>query len=163
MSDILEEVNASGGNVAYIRTLELTCDAWDAPRFVCTGFRDKVLTTEDFRVETFRAINLGISLPAKDNRGAQTLNFATDNTTGEVSQLVDQAVSANARVTAIYRTYLSSNLSAPAERPYRMVILSGELQGVIANLQCGFFNILLTAWPRRYLTADYAPGLRYIG
>jgi hypothetical protein len=163
MSDILEEVNASGGNVAYIRTLELTCSAWDAPRFVCTGFRDKTLTTEDDRTVTFRAINLGISLPAKDNKGSQTLNFATDNTTGEVSQLVDIAIEANARVTAIYRTYLSSNLSAPAERPYRMVILGGELQGVIANLQCGFFNILLTAWPRRYLTADYAPGLRYIG
>lgn len=163
MSQILDEVNASGGNVAYIRTLELTCEAWDAPRFVCTGFKDKTLKTEDNRTVTFRAINLGISLPSKDNKGAQTLNFATDNTTGEVSQLVDLAVAANARVTAIYRTYLSNNLSAPAERPYRMVVLGGELQGVIANLQCGFFNILLNAWPRRYLTADYAPGLRYIG
>jgi len=161
MSDILEEVNARGGNVAYIRTLELTCDAWDAPRAVCTGFRDQVLTTEDARTLTFRAINLGISLPAKDNKGAQTLNFATDNTTGEVSQLIDLAVEANARVTAAYRTYLSNNKLAPAERPYRMVVLGGELQGVIANLQCGFFNILLNAWPRRFLTADFAPGLRY--
>lgn len=161
MSDILEEVNASGGNVAYIRTLELTCDAWDAPRTVCTGFRDQVLVTEDARTLTFRAINLGISLPVKDNKGAQTLNFATDNTTGEVSQLVDIAVEANAKVTAVYRTYLSNNKLAPAERPYRMIVLGGELQGVIANLQCGFFNILLNAWPRRYLTADYAPGLRY--
>lgn len=163
MSDILEEVNASGGNVAYIRTLELLCDAWDTPQYVCTGYRDQVLTTEDSRTLTFRAINLGISLPNKDNKGAQTLNFAVDNTTGEVSQLVDAAVAANARVTAIYRTYLSSNKSAPSERPYFMVVLNGELQGVIANLQCGFFNILLNSWPRRYLTADYAPGLRYIG
>lgn len=162
MSDILEEVNASGGNVAYIRTLELVCNAWTESVFVCTGFRDQILGTEDGRTLTFRAINLGISLPAKDNKGAQTLAFATDNTTGEVSRLVDLAIAANARVTAIYRTYLSSNKAAPAERPYRMVILSGELQGVIANLQCGYFNILLTAWPRRYLTTDYAPGLRYI-
>lgn len=161
MSDILEEVNASGGNVAYIRTLELTCDAWDAPRMVCTGYRDQVLITEDNRTLTFRAINLGISLPSKDNKGAQTLNFATDNTTGEVSQLVDIAVEANSRVTAIYRTYLSSNKLAPSETPYRMVVLGGELQGVIANLQCGYFNILLNAWPRRSLTADFAPGLRY--
>lgn len=162
MSQILDEVNASGGNVAYIRTLELVCDAWPTSQYVCTGFRDQVLTTEDARVLTFRAINLGISLPAKDNKGAQTLNFATDNTTGEVSRLVDSAVEANARVTAIYRTYLSNNKAAPAERPYRMVILAGELEGVIANLQCGYFNILLTAYPRRYLTADFAPGLRYI-
>lgn len=161
MSDILEEVNASGGDIAYIRTLELVCDAWPVSIFVCTGYRDQILGTEDFRLLTFRAINLGISLPTKDNKGAQTLNFATDNTTGEVSELVDLATEANARVTAIYRTYLSTNKTAPAERPYRMVILGGELQGVIANLQCGFFNILLNAWPRRYLTTDYAPGLRY--
>lgn len=163
MSLALDEINASGGNVAYIRTLELTCDAWGIPQQICTGFKDQVLVTEDSRTLTFRAINLGISLPAKDNKGAQTLNFATDNTTGEVSVLTDMAVEANARVTAVYRTYLSNNKMAPAERPYRMVVLGGELQGVIANLQCGFFNILLTAWPRRYLTADYAPGLRYIG
>lgn len=162
MSQILDEVNASGGNVAYIRTLELVCEAWPTSKYVCTGFRDQVLTTEDNRTLTFTAINLGISLPSKDNKGAQTLNFATDNTTGEVSELVDAAVEANARVTAIYRTYLSNNKTAPSERPYRMVVLAGDLQGVIANLQCGFFNILLNAYPRRFLTADYAPGLRYL-
>lgn len=162
MSTILEEVNASGGNVAYIRSLELTCEAWDAPRMVCTGFRDQVLRTEDNRTLTFRAINLGISLPAKDNKGNQTLAFATDNTTGEVSELVDIATEANARVNVVYRTYLSNNKLAPAERPYRLVVLGGELEGVLANLQCGYFNILMTAYPRRYLTADYAPGLRYI-
>lgn len=163
MSDILDEVNASGGNVAFIRTLELTCVAWPNSLFVCTGYMNQILGTEDARTLEFRAINLGISLPSKDGKGNQTLAFATDNTTGEVSRLTDLALEANARVTAIYRTYLSSNKTAPAERPYRLTILSGELQGVIANLQCGYFNILMTAYPRRYLTADYAPGLRYIG
>lgn len=161
MSPTLDEINASGGNVAYIRTLELICAAWDSPRYVCTGFKDQVLVTEDNRTLTFRAINLGISLPAKDNKGNQTLNFVTDNTTGEVSILVDQATEANARVSAIYRTYLSSNKEAPAERPYYLTVMGGDLQGVIANLQCGYFNILMNAYPRRYLTADYAPGLRY--
>lgn len=162
MSDILAEVNASGGNVAYIRGLELTCAAWPSPILIINGFRDKVLGTEDGRSLLFRAINLGISLPSKDNKGNQTLAFATDNTTGEVTDLVDLAKEADARVTAVYRTWLSSNLSAPAERPYRLTILGGELEGVIANLQCGYFNILMTAYPRRYLTADFAPGLRYL-
>lgn len=159
---ILDEINASGGNVAYIRTLELTCEAWPEPVLVSTGFKNPILTTEDGRTLEFRAINLGISLPAKDNKGNQTLNFVTDNTTGEVSRLVDLATEANARVTAIYRTYLSDNPSAPAEKPYRLTVMGGDLQGVVANIQCGYFNILMNAYPRRYLTADYAPGLRYI-
>jgi len=162
MSQALDEINASGGNVAYIRGLDILCEAFDASQFVCTGFRDQVLTTEDARTITYRAINLGISLPSKDNKGNQTLQFATDNTTGEVSALVDMAVAANARVTVIYRVWLSNNKSAPAEKPYRLTVLGGELEGIIANLQCGYFNILMTAWPRNYLTADYAPGLRYL-
>lgn len=162
MSQILDEVNASGGNVAYIRGLELVCEAWPASVFVINGFKDYVLGTEDGRSILHRAINLAISLPAKDGKGNQTLNFATDNTTGDVSNLIDLAVAANEKVTVIYRTWLSNNKLAPAEKPYRLVVLGGELQGVIANLQCGYFNILMTAYPRRYLTADYAPGLRYI-
>lgn len=162
MSQALDEINASGGNVAYIRGLEVICEAFGAHMFVCTGFRDQTLGTEDGRTPLYRAINLGISLPSKDNKGNQTLQFATDNTTGEVSKLVDAAVSVNARVTVIYRVWLSNNKNAPAEKPYRLVVLGGELQGVIANLQCGYFNILMTAWPRAYLTADYAPGLRYM-
>lgn len=161
-SQILDEVNASGGNVSHIRGLELICDGWEKPIFVINGFKDQYLGTEDERLILFRAINLGINLPAKDGKGNQTLTFATDNSTGEVSDLVDLSVEANATVTVIYRTWLSSNKTAPAERPYRLTVLGGELEGVIANLQCGYFNILMTAYPRRYLTADFAPGLRYI-
>lgn len=162
MSQILDEVNASGGNIAYIRALEVRCAAFPETQFVCTGFRDQLLTLETGQVQLHRAINLGIALPAKDNKGNQTLNFATDNTTGAVSDLVDLATESQQPVTVVYRTYLSNNKLAPSEKPYRMSLLGGELQGVIANLQCGYFNILTTAYPRRYLTADYAPGLRYI-
>ncbi|MNJ44446.1 hypothetical protein D3C77_395000 [compost metagenome] len=105
---------------------------------------------------------MSITLPKKNNKGNQTLAFAVDNTTGEVSRFVDSAVSANARASVLYRTYLASNKSAPQEKPYRLVVLSGDLQGIIANLQCGYFNPIGTAWPRRFLTADYAPGLRYL-
>lgn len=161
-SPTLEEINASGGNVAYIRGLELTCPAWSESKLVINGFKDQYLGTEDGRTLLFRAINLGIALPAKDGKGNQTLSFAVDNTTGEVTDLVDLSVEANAPVTCVYRTWLSSNKATPSEKPYRLTILGGELQGVIANLDAGYFNILYTAYPRRYLTAVFAPGLRYI-
>ena len=160
-SDILAEANASGGNVAYIRGLEIICAAFPT-EYVITGFRDKTLGTEDGRSILFRAFNLGINLPAKDGKGSQTLTFAADNTTGRISKLVDLSTEANAAVTVVYRTWLSTNKSAPAEKPYRLTVLAGELEGLVANLQCGYFNILTTGWPRRYLTADFAPGLRYI-
>lgn len=162
MSTILEEVNASGGDDVIIRTLEIVSAAWPDPILLATGFREQVCVTEDGRTLTFRGVNMSITLPSKDNKGNQSLAFAVDNTMGEVAKYVDAAVEANTRATVIYRTYLSSNKSAPQERPYRLTILSGELRGIVAQLQCGYFNPIGTAWPRRYLTADYAPGLRYL-
>lgn len=159
---ILEEVNASGGDDVIIRTLEITSEAWAEPILLATGFSEQICTTEDGRILAFQGVNMSITLPKKNNKGNQTLAFAVDNTTGEVSRYVDSAVEANARATVIYRTYLSSNKSAPQEKPYRLVVLSGDLQGIIANLQCGYFNPIGTAWPRRILTAGYAPGLRYL-
>ena len=159
---ILEEVNASGGDDVIIRTLEITSDAWPTPILLATGFREQVCITEDSRTLAFQGVNMSITLPAKDNKGNQSLAFAIDNTTGEAAKFIDSAIEANARATVIYRTYLSSNKSAPQERPYRLTILGGELRGIIAQLQCGYFNVIGTSWPRRYLTADYAPGLRYL-
>lgn len=164
MSAILAEVNA-GANSALdviIRTLELTSSAWAAPVFICTGFDDVTAVTEDARTVTFIAANIDIALAAKNNKGNQTLAFAVDNTTGEVSQRIDQAIAANARVTAVYRTYLNTNLSAPAEKPYVLTVLGGTLQGQEAQLETGYFNMIGVAWPRALYTVNYAPALRYI-
>lgn len=164
MSQILAEVNA-GANERLdeiIRTLELTSSAWDEPVFICTGFEDITAVTEDYRTVTFIGANIDIALAAKNNKGNQTLAFAVDNTTGEASRLIDQAIEANARVTAIYRTYLSGNLLAPAEKPYVLTLLSGAVQGQEAQLQTGYFNMIGVAWPRALYTVNFAPALRYL-
>lgn len=164
MSVILAEVNA-GANERLdeiIRTLELRCDAWASTVFICTGFEDITAITEDGRTVTFIGANIDIALASKNNKGNQTLAFAVDNTTGEVTQRVDQAIDGNARVTAIYRTYLSGNLTAPAERPYTLSLLSGTIQGVEAQLQTGYFNMIGVAWPREPYTVNEYPALRYV-
>lgn len=164
MSQILAEVNAGANERldAIIRTLELVCDAWDEPVFICNGFDDVTAVTEDARTVTFIAANIDIALAAKNNKGNQTLAFAVDNTTGEVTKKVDRAIEAKARVTAIYRTYLNTNLSAPAEKPYVLTVLGGTLQGQEAQLETGYFNMIGVAWPRALYTTTFAPALRYI-
>lgn len=164
MSLILAEVNAgaNGRLDEIIRTLELRCSAWSSTVYICTGFEDITAVTEDGQTVTFIGANIDIALASKNNKGNQTLAFAVDNTTGEVTQRVDQAIDGNARVTAIYRTYLSGNLSAPAERPYTLSLLSGTIQGVEAQLQTGYFNMIGVAWPRELYTVNEYPALRYI-
>jgi hypothetical protein len=158
----LAEINASAGPDVIIRTLEITSSAWPDPILICNGFDDQTCITEDGRTLTFTAVNVDIELASKNNKGNQTLAFALDNTTGEVSLKSDQAIEAGARVTVVYRDFLESNKSAPAARPYRLTLLSGTIKGAIAQLQCGYFNMISVAWPRRLYTANEYPGLRYI-
>ncbi len=159
---ILEEVFASGGTDVIIRTLELTCDAWSDPVLICNGFRDQVLTTEDGRTLTFIAANIDITLPKKNNKGNQSLAFSVDNTTGEVQQKADAALDGQQRITAVYRTYLKSNKSAPSEKPYRLTVQSDSIQGNVAQLQCGYFDLIGVAWPRRLYTLQQFPALRFV-
>lgn len=156
------EAVASGGNDVFVRTLEITCAAWDAPVLLCNGFTDRICGTEDGRVLNFLAANIGIALAAKNNKGNQALAFGIDNTTGLVRHLADEALDANARVTAVYRVYLASDLSAPCERPYRMSVDSDSFERNQATLQCGFFDVIGTAFPRVIANTERFPCLKYL-
>lgn len=162
LEQIYREAVASGGKEAFVRTLELTCPAWDSSVLICNGFKDRICGTEDARLLTFEAANIGIALASKNNKGNQALAFAVDNTTGEVQMKADQALDANARVTATYRVYLASDLSAPCEKPYRMSVDSDSFEQNQATLQCGFFNLIGTSWPRAFYTTNFVPGLKYL-
>jgi hypothetical protein len=158
---ILDQVYASGGDV-IIPTLELTCTAWAGPILLCNGFEDQTCVTEDARTLVFIASGIDIALPAKTNQGNQTLTFAIDNVTGEAQQKIDQALEAELEVMMTFRTYLASDLSAPAEAPYRFVVRSGRMQGNTVTIQAGFFDAINTRFPRDLYTAIFAPGIKYL-
>lgn len=158
---ILETVYASGGDI-IINTIELACDAWAESIFICGGFENQTCTDENGRVVTFTAAGISVALPKKNNTGAQSLTFAIDNITGEAQGLIDQALEAEERVILTFRAFLASDKSVPADTPYRMTVLSGDMQGTVVQIQAGFFDLLNTAWPRDKYTAAFAPGLKYI-
>ncbi|GLO14714.1 hypothetical protein PPUJ20028_32970 [Pseudomonas putida] len=152
---------ASGGRAWIIPTIELRCVSWPGPVYICSAFEDLVATTEDGVLATFTAAAFDAALPKRDNSGNQSLTFAIDNVTGVAQQLIDQALEARQKINMIFRTYLSSDLSAPAEKPYRMNVLSGFMEGATVQLQAGYFDFVNLAWPRRKYTLDFVPALRY--
>lgn len=157
----LNQVYASSGDV-IISTLELSCPAWTAPVLICNGFDNQTCVTEDLRTLIFIAAGIDVALPKKGNTGGQTLTFAIDNVTGEAQQKIDQALDDEQRITATYRMFLASDKSTPAEPPYKMTVLGGTMQGAGVQIQCGFFDLINTKWPRELYTTDFAPGLRYL-
>lgn len=163
MATVLEIFRASGGRDVEIPTLELSCPAWDASKFICGGFYDQVFTTEDGRTVTFQAAGIDVALPKKDTDGSQQLGIAIDNVRGDAQLLLDQAKEAGELVTVIYRSYLDSDHSAPADRPIRMSVLSASMSGASVQLSCGYFDLINAAWPRDRYTSLFAPGLKYVG
>lgn len=159
---ILNQFYASGGPDVRLFTLELTCPAWGEPILLCNGFTDQTCVTEDARTITFIASGIDIALPAKTNQGSQNLTFAIDNVTGEAQQKIDQALEAEQEVMMTFRTYLASDLSAPAEAPYRFVVRAGRMQGSTITIQAGFFDAINTRFPRDLYTANFAPGIKYL-
>ena len=158
---VLEQVYASGGDV-ILPTLELTCDAWGEPILICDGFEDQTCVTEDARTLTFIAAGIDVALPKKTNSGAQNLTFAIDNVTGEAQQKIDQALEAEDRVMLIYREFLASDKSSPAQAPYRFVVRSGQMRGNSVQIMAGFFDAINTAWPRDLYTLNFTPGIKYL-
>jgi len=159
---VLETLYASGGSDVIIITLELACDAWDDPVLICNGFEDQVCVTEDARTLTFIAAGIDVALPKRDNSGGQSLQFAIDGVMGEAQQRIDQALQAEEPITLIYRTYVASDKSAPAEAPYRFNVKAGSMQGISVNITAGFFDLINTRFPRDLYTLQFVPGVKYL-
>jgi hypothetical protein len=158
----LETLYASGGKAVIIPTLELFCTPWAAPIYICQGFEDITAKTEAGVTASFTAAGLAAALPKRDNSGNQTLTFAIDNVTGEAQQLIDQALEARAKIGLVLRIFLSTDLTTPADRPYRMNVLNGFMEGPSVQLNAGYFDLINLGWPRRKYDLSFAPCLRYI-
>jgi hypothetical protein len=158
---VLENVFASGLNDVVIPTLELTCAAWVNPILICGGFENHTCVTEDARTLTFQAAGIEVALPKRDTSGSQMLTFAIDNVTGEAQQLIDEALEAGEMIYLTFRHYLESDKTEPAANPLKFVVREGSMRGSAIQINASFFDLINTAWPRRFYTADFAPGLRY--
>lgn len=144
-----------------IRTLEIK-PSGSSPIRVCTGYQDLTLTLEDASQEGFVAGPVDVREPKKSTDGRQILRFAIANVTSTAQEAVEQALESGGEVPVIYRKYLASDLSAPADNPLEMVMVGGNFDGLMLNIEASYMDPLNTAWPRDRYTADRAPGLRYI-
>lgn len=159
---ILETVYASApADQVLIPTLEIAHDAIETIR-ICAGFEDVEATLEDDSTVTFEAAGIQIALPKRDTSGQQSLTFAIDGVTGIAQDRIDAALEAGGQVTITYRTFLSSDLTAPADTPLVMTLVQGRIERGVVQLQASYHDLLNYAWPRDRYTADFSPGIRYL-
>jgi len=159
---LIETVYASApSDQVILPTLEILVPGEDPIRVVA-AYEDLTATLETNETVTFQAGPFEYKEPSKNTNGQQTLTFAIANVTGEAQKAIDAALSSDAHVPVNYRVYLSSDLSAPAKQPYKMILRGGTFEGMMVMVEAGYFDILNHMWPRRRYVASEFPGLRYM-
>lgn len=150
--------SAPAGEV-IIATLEIVVPG-HPPIRICDGYENHMLGV-DGQMTHFEAGSLQVALPARNTTGQQTLSFGVANVNGIAQRYVDDALEAGEQVKLVYRAYLESDKSAPAERPRTMTLNGGQFQRGEAVFEAGYYDLLNAAWPRERYTAETAPGIRY--
>jgi len=159
---LLEQVCASGGNIAIIDSLELSAASWPGPQRLVQGFYDMPLGFGNGSYATFKAVPMGLVLPEKSNQSNQKLVFALDNVLGTAQRLIDQSLAANEPIKITMRRYLENNLYGPAQPPFVATVLGGGIKGTVIQLNAGFHNLLDFRWPRDSYDLNYVPDLAYL-
>lgn len=164
MSKALEIVYASApADEVPILTLEILHPAFAGGAIrTCNGFEDQACTLETGDTMTFEASGLDVSLPKRNATGRQELNFAIENVSGRAERAIRDALEAGGQIDVIYRTFLASDLSAPAEPPLKMALVSPSFEGATTQVTASYMDMINYAWPRERYTISFAPGLKYI-
>ncbi|WP_413703363.1 DUF1833 family protein, partial [Raoultella ornithinolytica] len=154
---ILNRLYASSGSEVIIETLQITVGS--DVHYLCQGYEDITATTESGNTVTFTACAIDIALPARNADGTQDLKFALCNVDGVVSTTIRNALANRLPASLTYRSFISTDLAAPAAVPYTLAIKSGYWTATEAQTTAGYMNVLDTAWPRNRYTLNYFPGL----
>jgi hypothetical protein len=111
------------------------------------GYEDITATTESGDTVTFTACAIDIALPARNADGTQDLKFALCNVDGVVSTTIRNALANRLPASLTYRSFISTDLAAPAAVPYTLKIKSGYWTATEVQITAGYMNVLI--WPGR--------------
>jgi hypothetical protein len=163
MSQILETVHASVTDDIKHHTLELPHASFPGGviRWV-QGFDNEVLGLENGSMVEFEAMPFGVSLPDRSMRGNQDLQFQVDNVTGEALKLIYSVINSGVKLPVVYRPYVESNKSYPAETAIKMSAnsFSADMRSVV--IIADFHDFVNKLWPTIRYTPTNAPGLKYL-
>lgn len=159
---VLDELYSTQSEAVLLHTIELSCDAWDEPIALVRDYVNHTITTEDARTLTALASGMDVSLPKRDNTGAQKLTFAIDGVNKVALSLIRSALLAQDVINLTYRAYISTDLTEPAETPYNFIVHSCVISKTQIDITAGMFDFIDYKWPRILFDSDTAPCLKYI-
>ena len=151
----------AGDDVTTLRicTLDIELPGGEHIR-LAHSYEDHMLGVDGVQ-QLFEACGLEISLPERSTSGNQSLRFGLGVVDGRAHRLISNALDSGQPSYVVYREYVSTDTSAPAAAPKRMLIQGGDLNSNVLQVEGSYFDLLNLAWPRDRYTADQAPGVKY--
>ena len=168
LSPALQEAYASAtaGAVIY-ETLEINCSTFGAFRLCknnesITARLESTALYDANTYVTFANIKFDIVPPSMTEGELPTMQISIDNISRDLSTLVLAAQNAGAVMRAVYREFLSTDLTAPANTPpLTLPVTNITENAMVVTATCSFVNIANKRWPRNeYNALDFA-GLVY--
>lgn len=146
-----------------IHSLQLINPDFDTGEFcLCSGFDDLDMGLESGKQKQFFAMGLGIQLPERSITGRMDLSFGIGNITGYIRQQMLKAKNGKHETQLIYRPYLASDLSFPANPPLRMTVVGYADDRQTATILASFRNLMDRRWPSVLFTPQKYPGVKYV-
>lgn len=167
LSEALKEAYASApaGEVVY-HTLELRHVAFTTPIRVVrdkadlSAFLEATAPVDPAAQVTFVGYAFDLVRPEVSSSGVPQCTIEIDNVSREILSAVELAMGGRDPITATYREYLASDLSAPQnDPPMTLTIMSIKADVFRIRATAGFPNMSNRRFPREDYTAERFPGL----
>jgi hypothetical protein len=124
LQDAIKEAYASAPvNRIIINTIEIRQTGVQDPIYIAQSHREIIANDENGIPRTFSPVGFQFSLPPSNEEGFRSLNIAIDNIGRQVSDFVKAAKSEPVPVEAVYRPYLSDDLTVPQMIPPLVLFL----------------------------------------
>ncbi|WP_447404503.1 DUF1833 family protein [Pseudomonas aeruginosa] len=144
-----------------LATVELSCSAWPEPILICQGYDDITCMTEDGRLRSSLALST-YRFRSETTAEPQNVGFAIDNVTGFAQQRINEALEAGEYVDPSDPADVpGEDLTAPAERPYRMRVKTPGFEGLTVQVEAGYYDLIINRRAAPHLQRQRVPGLKY--
>lgn len=167
LSDAITEAYASApADEVIYHTLEIRHSSFATPIRVVRDLVDldatlEATAPEDASTEvTFLAYSFDLVPPNVDSGGSPQLIIEIDNVSREILANIELAMASPNLLTVIYRAFVSSDLSAPAnDPPLTLTIFQISANPMRIRAVAGFQDIVNKRFPADSYTAERFPGL----
>lgn len=166
LSEAIKEAYASTPSVVIYHTLEIWHAAFSVPIRVVRDVKNLSATLEstaprDASTEvTFIAYGFDVVPPEVISTGLPQITIEIDNISRDIVTAIEQATSSATPVTVIYRSYVASDLSEPANNPpLTLEVFQINVTKFRVKMIAGFNNLMNLRFPKMDYSAETFPGL----